>query len=521
MLFSYLCLMKQKLALGHQEFSEVIGNNCIYVDKTETIYKLINSSSYYFLSRPRRFGKSLLANTMKELFLGNKELFKGLWIEDKWNWEQTYPVIKISFSEMPYAKLGLEAAIDDSLENLAVANNIEYSKTTNGGKFKELIIKLSAKAQVAIIIDEYDKPIIDYLDDLDKANENKVILKNFYSVLKDSDKYIKFLFITGVSKFSHVSIFSDLNNLIDITIDENYSQIVGWTKEELEKYFPDYLAGVAEKYKDIFPDIMPEIKRWYNGYSWDGTTTVHNPVSIMNLFQKKEFSNYWFATGTPTFLMKLIEKQKLIAFDIENSFTSNDLLDKYDFTKINFNSLLFQTGYLTIKSKSLRTRRIVLDYPNQEVAESFTKNILNIQTFDNIDRTQALLFKIADSFTDNELLKFINYINVLYKNISYHLLERKESYYHSLFYMIMKMLGFDIEVEIEEIDARIDAVIKTDTHIYIIEFKIDQSAKKAIQQIKNKQYALKYADNKRPIILIGINFDTEKQVIEDYIIEKM
>ena len=240
----------------------------------------------------------------------------------------------------------------------------------------------------------------------------------------------------------------------------------------------------------------------------------------MNLFSKRIFDNYWFATGTPTFLMKLIKNQKLTAFDIENTYTSSDLLDKYDFAKIDFNSLLFQTGYLTIKSRSLRTRRIVLDYPNQEVAESFTKHILSSQTFDNLERTQSLLYKIADAFTDNKTEKFIEYIKILFKNISYHLIEKKESYYHSLFYMIMKMLGFDIEVEIEEIDARIDAVIKTETHIYIIEFKIDQSAKAAIKQIKDKEYALKYADDKRPIILIGINFDTEKKNIEDYLIEK-
>ncbi len=285
--------MKQKLALGSQEFSEVIGNNCIYVDKTENIYELITTGGkYYFLSRPRRFGKSLLANTIKELFLGNKKLFKGLWIEDKWDWEKTYPVIKISFSSISHNVIGLEQAIHNMLGGIAKEYNIVYKSESYPEKFEELIIKLSEKAQVAIIIDEYDKPIIDYMDNIPQAEENRDILKNFYSILKDSDKYLKFLFITGVSKFSHVSIFSDLNNLIDITLNRNYSQIVGWTKEEIEKYFPDYLKEIAEEYKEKYPNIMLEIKKWYNGYSWDGKTSVYNPVSLMNFFDQGIFTKY-------------------------------------------------------------------------------------------------------------------------------------------------------------------------------------------------------------------------------------
>ncbi len=512
--------MKKKLALGSQEFSEVINNNCIYVDKTENIYKLVTSGKYYFISRPRRFGKSLVANTIKELFLGNKELFKGLWIYDKWDWKTSYPVIKISFSNISHNVIGLENAINNMLDEIAKKHNIVFENKSYPEKFNELIIKLSEKGQVAIIIDEYDKPIIDYIDDLKKANENRKILKNFYSILKDSDKYVKFLFITGVSKFSKVSIFSDLNNLIDITIDDRFSQIVGWTKEEVEKYFPDYIKSVAEKYKDIYSDIMPEIKKWYNGYSWDGKTTLYNPVSLMNFFGKEEFGNYWFATGTPTFLMELIKKQKKTAFDIENSYTSASILDKYDFTKINLNSLLFQTGYLTIKKKDLRTRRITLDYPNAEVEESFSKHIIDTQTNDDIDLTQTLLYKIIDSFLDQKIDIFIKSVNAIFKGISYNIIEKKESYYHSLFFLIMKMASFEIDVEIETIDGRIDAVVKTETQIYILEFKINQSAKKAVEQIRDKKYAEKYANQKLPISLLGINFDTEKKRIDDYLIEK-
>lgn len=511
--------MKKKLALGSQEFSEVIGNNCIYVDKTENIHTLVATGKYYFLSRPRRFGKSLLCNTLKELFLGNKELFKDLWIYDNWDWETIYPVIKISFSNIDHEKLGLEQAISDELDIIANKCSVALKRKTVATKFKELIIKLSEKAQVAIIIDEYDKPIIDYLDDLETAEKNRQILKNFYSVLKDADKHIKFLFITGVSKFSKVSIFSDLNNLEDITINENYTQIVGWTKQEIEDYFMEYVESIKMKFEGIYLDIMMEIKNWYNGYSWDGITHVYNPVSLMNLFKNRDFRNYWFETGTPTMLMNIIKNRKLTAFDIENTYTSSRILDKYDFKNIDFNSLLFQTGYLTIKNYDLAFGEITLGYPNKEVAQSFSENILSVLTSDRLEETDNLLHRIRRSFMHDEMDKFIKYVNIIFKDIPYTIIDDKEKYYHSLFYLIMKLTGYKIDAEVLTIDGRIDAVVRTDDNIFIIEFKIDQSAQKAIEQIKNKKYAEKYADGKRQVTLLGINFDTEKKRVDDYILE--
>ncbi len=509
-------IMKQKLALGNQEFSKVINNNCIYVDKTELIYNLITKGDYYFLSRPRRFGKSLLANTIKELYLGNKELFKGLWIYDKWNWETTYPVIKISFSRMSYHLLGLETTIDNELDGIAKANNIILTKKTNSDKFEELIIKLSPKGQVAIIIDEYDKPIIDYLDNIAQASVNRDILKKFYSVLKDLDKYIKFFFVTGVSKFSQVSIFSDLNNLTDITLHKDYSRIVGWTKNEIEKYFPDYIKAVANEYKDIYQDIMSEIKNWYNGYSWDGINFVYNPVSLMNLFSNRAFRNYWFTTGTPTFLIKYIKKRKVLPYRLEKEVISTETLDKYEIDNITLLPLLFQTGYLTIKKHDLATNEYELSYPNNEVARSFSKHFLAEHTTGKYDITDSLLYKIRRSFVDNDIEELIENLNILFENIPYTLVERSEKYFHSLFFLVIKIIGFIIEAETLTIKGRIDAVVKTKDNIYIIEFKINQSADKAIQQIRDKKYALKYADDKRPISLLGINFDTDNKIIEDW-----
>ena len=511
--------MKKILALGSQEFSEVIGNNCIYVDKTKDIYKLITEGKYYFLSRPRRFGKSLLANTLKEIFLGNKKLFKGLWIYDKWDWEKAYPVIKISFASIDHNTLGLETAIDIQLDKIAKAYGHVLDMKSIATKFEELIIKLSEQAQVAIIIDEYDKPIIDYIDELEKAKENLGILRNFYSAVKDADKYIRFFFVTGVSKFSNVSVFSNLNNLSDITLNRKYSRMIGWTEEEVVDYFPDYIAKVRERYENVSSDIMQKIREWYDGYSWDGQTRLYNPVSLMNLFAQQDFRNYWFETGTPTFLLKLIKEKKFTAFDIENSYISTNLLDKYEITKITLLALLFQTGYLTIKNYNRNSGDIILDYPNREVADSFSVHILSELVYEEIDLTDNLLYKIRRSFIENEIEDFIEYINTLFSNIPYNLIDRKEKYFHSLFYLVLKIIGYNVETEILTIKGRIDAVVRTDDNIYILEFKIDQSAQKAIDQIKERNYAQKYKDDKRPVSLLGINFDTDKKMIDDYIIE--
>ena len=504
----------KKLPIGRQEFSELINENCIYVDKTEFIFKLLNQK-YFFLSRPRRFGKSLLLNTIKEIFYGNKELFKGLWIYDKIDW-QIHPVIKISFSKIDYKTLGLNGAIDNALSGIANEYNIKFESTSYTLKFEELIKKLSKKAKVVILIDEYDKPIIDYLDDIDKAKENREILKNFYSIIKDADQYIRFLFITGVSKFSKVSIFSDLNNLEDITLDRNFSAMLGWTQEEIESYFPEYISNVQKLYSEYYTDIKPVIKEWYNGYSWDGRIYVYNPVSLLNLFRKEVFNNYWFSTGTPTFLTKLIKKEKYTPFDIENSFTSSEILDKFEVDDIEIIPLLFQTGYLTIKDFDLFTGKITLNYPNKEVDQSFSTHLLSRLTINKKDKTEFLLFQIIDSFQNKEIEKFVKYINTFFKTIPYSIIEEKEKYFHSIFYTIMKIVGFKIDAEILTIDGRIDAVVKTKNDIFILEFKINQAAEKAIQQIKEKRYADKYSGDKRHITLLGFNFDTENKMIDDY-----
>jgi len=505
----------KKLPLGQQDFAKIIEEqNTLYVDKTQHIHKLITSGSYYFLSRPRRFGKSLLISTLQEIFEGNKELFKNLWIYDKIEWKK-HKVIKISFNTVNYKSFGLEKAIEIQLTKIADSYKLELQMQSPASKFQELIEKLAENERVVVLIDEYDKPIIDYIDDLPQAEKNREILKNFYSIIKDSDKYLRFLFITGVSKFSKVSIFSDLNHLNDITIDKNYNNLVGITQQELESNFAEHIVKLQADNQDIYADVIQAIKDEYMGYSWDGVNFVYNPFTLLNLFTKMQFGNYWFQTGTPTFLTKLIKNGKYTAFDLLNRKIEPDVLDKYEIANLTLLPILFQTGYLTIKQFNLLRRYIVLDYPNREVEKSFSIHLLSEFNGGKTDSTSSALWELTEALEANNLEKFMELLKSLFKGIAYPLIDNKEKYFHSIFYLVVKMLGFNIECEILTIDGRIDAVLFTEKVIYVIEFKAGNTTK-AIDQIIEKQYHTKYALDKRPKIALGIDFDAENKAIADY-----
>jgi len=506
------------LPLGQQDFRGIIEGDFLYVDKTKYIFQLLNNR-YYFLSRPRRFGKSLLINTLKEIFSGSKELFKNLWIYDKIDW-QVHPVIQISFSSIGHKVIGLEKAIHNMLNELATKNNIKLLNEDYPNKFKELIEKLSEKGKVVLLIDEYDKPIIDYIEDIPQADENREILKNFYSIIKDSDKYLRFFFVTGVSKFSRVSIFSDLNNLNDITIHDDYAQLTGISQQELLDNFGDYIDVLQRKLSKYFPNIVEQIKREYLGYSWDGFSFVYNPFTLLNLFDKKNFGDYWFQTGTPTFLMKLIKEGNYTTFDLENKKVFLTMFEKYEINDISLISLLFQTGYLTIKKVDIRKGALTLGFPNREVERSFSIHLLASLNGGKITTTNSLLLEMTEAMEQNRIDGFMKLLNTLFKGISYTIAQNEESYYHSIFYLVVKMLGFNIESEILTIDGRIDAVLFTENVIYVIEFKTGNT-KKAITQIREKGYHLKYTNDKRPIQLFGIDFDLDKKCVASYVVENV
>ncbi|MBI4646109.1 MAG: ATP-binding protein [Bacteroidia bacterium] len=505
------------LPIGKQDFAKLISEDYLYVDKTEHLHRLISAGSVYFLSRPRRFGKSLTLSTLKEIFSGNKELFKGLWIYDKIKWEK-YPIIHLDFSKMGVKELGVETAILYALDEIANESGIVLNHKTPGKKFEELLKKFSGNMQVVILIDEYDKPIIDYIENIPKAEENREILKNFYSVLKGNDAHIKFLFITGVSKFSKVSIFSDLNHLDDITLNENYACLTGYTENELTVYFKEYLQLAQNKLGKYFPDITEAIKNWYNGYSWNGADFVYNPFSILNFFSKNQFKDYWFETGTPTFLMKLIKERNYEIIELSGKIVDTALFDKYDLSNLELTALLFQTGYLTIKSYDVLHETYTLDYPNKEVRKSFENYLFSTFTEKHVANNRKFLNDITQSLSNNDIEKFIHLLKILFKGITYPLIDNKENYYHSIFYLVVKLLGFDIETEILACDGRIDSVIKCNSFIYVIEFKLG-TAQSALEQIQKKQYHLKYQNQGKQIVLLGIGFDTEQKNIGDYLVQ--
>ena len=504
----------QKLPIGIQTLSEIINGDYLYVDKTRHIHRLLTSGKYFFLSRPRRFGKSLTLSTIASIYRGERELFKGLWIEEQWDWQKIHPVLHISFSGIGYHTLGLEAAIEAELHSLAALMGVKLEQKSIERLFRELIQKLATQAKVVILIDEYDKPIIDYMDDKAQAIENRQILKTFYSVIKDSDPHIEFLLLTGVSKFSKVSIFSELNNLKDITLHRSFGALTGYTQDEVESYFGDAVTQLASERGQSQQALLDEVRTWYNGYSWDGQTPLYNPFSLMSFIDAGEFRNFWFETGTPTFLLKLLRQQWL--YKLDELEVSEQTFASYDIEHLEAIAILFQTGYLTIKEKrdfGLYT----LDYPNAEVKEALLSYIIADLRNEQTPLTKPMVIQLYEAFNANDIERVIKLIKSIFKNIPSHIfLSQAEAYYHSLIHLVFFYLGQYTESEVNTNDGRLDCMVQTPTHIYIIEFKLDESAEAALAQIKERGYADKYTADPRPKMLLGINFSREEKTVEGW-----
>ncbi len=508
----------QKLPIGIQDFSELRTGAYLYVDKTEYIHELVSRGKYYFFSRPRRFGKSLLVSTMKELFSGNKELFRGLWIEDKWDWEKTNPIVHIPFASLDYKMNGLYDELQQYIQEVALLYGIKLQDNSLKNQFEELLKALSRKnGKVVLLIDEYDKPIIDYLDpEIEQALENQQILKNFYSVIKDSDPYLELVFITGVSKFSKVSIFSDLNNLYDLTMhDRVAATLTGYTQKELETCFGEYIEHTAPQLGLDKEALMQRIQEWYNGYSWDAKTYVYNPFSILNFFQKGVFLNYWFKTATPTFLVDLVRKQSFYDFDGivvgEESFDTFDLTENFDLVM-----LFFQTGYLTIKSWDREFGLYTLGYPNTEVKSSMLNYLAKAFADVEAREMRPLITDLRKYFLKGEIERVVSLLNGVFKRIPYHLKAKTEKSYHALVHIIFHLLGMYMHSEVSTTEGRADAIVETEDAVYCLEFKLDQSADAALQQIKGKAYLDAWLHTGKKCVAVGINFSSEKGAIDDW-----
>lgn len=505
----------KKLPIGIQTFEKIINENYYYVDKTPFIKKL-EQGGYYFLSRPRRFGKSLFLDTIKEVFSGNKELFKGLYIYDKWDWSKKHPIIKISFAiGTNNNSEKLISTISFNLKNVAYDYKINLEEEKLNQKFYELIKKLyeNYNEKVVILVDEYDKPILDAIENIEYAKENREILKDFYSVLKDADPYIKLAFLTGVSRFSKVSIFSGLNQLNDITLDPNFATICGYTQTDLETVFSDRIKDFDKE----------EVRKWYNGYSWLGEK-VYNPFDILMLFDKKIFRPYWFETGTPTFLIKLFKQYNYYLPELENLEVGEELLSNLDIDSLYVENLLFQTGYLTIKDAERRLYREVytLSYPNYEVKVSLNNFFLLHFVPDRSlkDKTENELEK---ALKNNQIEKLKDILHRFFASIPYDWyrkndLESYEGFYASIVYALFSGAGFETVAEDTTNKGKVDLTIIYNNKAYIIEFKVieDKPEKTALKQIEEKKYFEKYLGKYEEVYLIGIEFSKKDRNIVDF-----
>ena len=505
------------LPVGQQYFKSIIKGNAVYVDKTKYIYQLCSPvDKGYFLSRPRRFGKSLTLDTINELFSGNRDLFEGLWIEDKWDWTETFPIIRMSLDAVGH-KNGLKQALISALNKKASAFGLSLEGTTPGQAFQELIEGVVAKTgkQVVVLIDEYDKPIVEYIDpyNLEKANEQRDTLKEFFSILKDASKHIRFLLITGVSKFSKVSIFSDLNHLIDLTLIPQYSALCGYTQKELEYYFEPFI-------KIMPPDTLKKMKLWYNGYSWDAENFVYNPSSVLNFFQQKRYSNFWFATGTPTFLIKLMRKRfeyKLEQTEVSDLILESFTLEKFD--ELDLNSLLLQTGYLTIKEIT-DVGTFILNYPNEEVKRAFGQFLLSEYTHTPVTAPYAA--NILRALNQNDIGRMIQIIDSLIQAVpDQNYIKDEEKFFHAIIHLIFTMVGTDVRSEVHTPIGRIDTIVLTTDRIFLFEFKLNESAEAAIQAIKDRNYAESLRHRDLPITAVGVSFSVKTKGVSEWKTEEL
>jgi len=507
------------LPIGIQTFKDIIEGGFYYVDKTHFIPKL--TSKYYFLSRPRRFGKSLFLDTLKEAFSGNKELFKGLYLYDNWNWEKKYPVIKISFGggsvRTPKALINHMSFI---LKNASRDHQIELKESIPDEQFYELIKSLSEKrgSQVVVLIDEYDKPILDAIENIEVARENREILKDFYSVLKDADPYLKLVFLTGVSRFSKVSIFSGLNQLQDITLNEEFSTVCGYTQSELESVFEDRLKDFDKE----------KIKQWYNGYSWLGES-VYNPFDILLLFSEKRFRAFWFETGTPTFLIKMFMKNRYYIPELENLEVGDEILSNLDVDNIFPENLLFQAGYLTIKDYKIVGSKNVfeLSYPNFEVRMSFNDAFLTYIVRNPPLKDKAEI-NLITAIQEKNIDKIKNAIYTLLASIPHDWYRNNdissyEGFYASIVYALFNGAGLNVIAEDNTNRGQIDLSVFNQDSVYIIEFKVveDKEEGIALKQIKDKRYYEKYMGKYQEIYLIGIEFSKKDKNIVGFEWEKV
>lgn len=512
--------MATKYPIGIQDFEKIRKEGYTYVDKTALIYKLANEGNYYFLSRPRRFGKSLLMSTMAAYFSGKRNLFKGLAIEKLVKDWTVYPVLHLDLNTGKYdSEESLNRVLDNFLSKLEVKYGTFHSETTLELRFMGLIERIAEKEghPVVILVDEYDKPMLQAINNDKLQDEFRSTLKAFYSVLKTQDKYIRFAFLTGVTKFGKVSVFSDLNNLTDISMDARYQTICGITEKEMRENFEEGIKNLSECYGISYDETCIRLKKRYDGYHFgEHGEGIYNPFSLLNTFSSCKFGSYWFETGTPTFLVRLLQRDNFYLPDLTEQEVTADFLNSIDSMGKSPIPIIYQSGYITIKGYNERFNFYRLGFPNEEVEEGFINYLLPYYTHVGSDQGPMFIGKFVMDLEQGKIDDFMNRMQVMFYNTDYKIVGDAELYFQNAFYIVTILLGFYVDVERTISDGRIDMVVKTSDYIYIFEFKYDKTADIALQQIDDKGYAKPFANDSRKLIKVGVNFSREHRCIDDW-----
>jgi hypothetical protein len=514
----------KNLPIGVQDFEKLRKGDYLYVDKTALIYQLVSTGSYYFLSRPRRFGKSMLLSTLHAYFSGKKELFEGLAIEKLEKDWTTYPVLHLDLNVGEYRteddlRGKLSATLNDWEQ---LYGKVDYEQSL-GTRFEGVIRRAYEKTgqRVVILVDEYDKPVLQTIENEELQATYRSILKGFYGALKSMDRCIKFAFLTGVTKFGKVSVFSDLNNLEDISLDRPYATICGITDEEIDTVFAPYVQRLAEATGRSHDDVRKELQIQYDGYHFvNNSVAVYNPFSLLNTFKKNVFKNYWFETGTPSYLVYLLKKHNYNLEQMSKVECDADVLNSVDSQSTNPIPVIYQSGYLTIKDYDPEFGLYQLGFPNKEVEDGFLKFLL--PSYASIDKTQTAFFitNFVKDIRAGKVDEFFKRLSSLFADTPYELVKDLENHYQNVLFIVAKLMGFYVKAEYHTSEGRIDLVLQTPDYVYVMEFKLNGTAEEALTQINDKNYALPFAVDGRRLIKIGVNFSSQTRNIERWIQSK-
>ena len=517
--------MNLRYPVGIETFEKIIEDGYAYIDKTEVIYKLIKTGQFFFLSRPRRFGKSLMLSTMEAYFEGKKDLFEGLWLGQAEGVDWTpRQVLRLNFVDTKSTVAGLNSTLEYHLKKWEKRYNLDSDNLEYGNRFRQVIEAAHAASgrQVVVLIDEYDKVLVNTLHDPEVHEEMKQILKPVFGVLKGADRYIEFVMITGVSRFSKLSIFSDLNNLRDISLSQEFCTICGITEQELRVGFRQGVQDFADSKGITFEEMMEVLKHNYDGYHFSvDCPDIYNPFSLINAFAEKQILHRWFESGTPTFLVKMMQESDQDIREILTTEADSASLASSDTIFSNLTSVLFQTGYLTIKGYNEEDMEYTLGIPNREVAEGLFKCLLPTYSGQSSDTGRMIVRRIRNAVRAGEPEEMMENLQGFLARIPYTLFKgRAESYFQNNLYIIFTLLGFAVEAEYTTSRGRIDILLRTPKFIYVMELKLNGTPEEALQQIEEQGYCTQFAADPRRLFRIGMNFSKRKRNIDRWIIEE-